>query len=350
MNRKQDTLENVDHLRWQALLLFVVCGPVYLDYWSYSLNEKAHPRAWATFFSGRADAPEQYRIGIPLFARFTEEHLHIGMRHGFAALDLLAVWVAVLLLYRLLRRSLNGAGAGRTEQLLAKTFLISLILFYLVWIEWYQRPETLPTAAFVISTLFLATNKPKIRFGRFLAALAMIVLAAVEGTIRADAAAMIHFGILLVCIFSRRESDHQFALGRLPQACVSGLAIAIACGVELYIARHLYPHATYGATPVVQARLNFSLERLIPFALFMAPVIMTWVLLLRRRAEPGTGGWIILIASISYLALWSVVGSLAEERIFLPFALALSPWTAMGSACILTEKTEPASRPTVVAS
>jgi hypothetical protein len=43
----------------------------------------------------------------------------------------------------------------------------------------------------------------------------------------------------------------------------------------------------------------------------------------------------MMAASAIYLVVWFGVGSIAEERIFLPFALALAPWTSIYCADFL---------------
>ena len=165
----------------------------------------------------------------------------------------------------------------------------------------------------------------------------MIALAILEGMIRADVAASMHLAILGVCLVGRyKRGVDVVAAGRGAQASVSALALVCTCGVQLYIMRVVYPHATYGNTAVIQFLLNFAVRRIIPFVLFIVPVVVTWVLLLRRDAELDDGGRIMLTGSMIYLALWFVVGSIAEVRIFLPFALALSPWTALSIGEMLT--------------
>jgi hypothetical protein len=333
---------------WPAVLMFLLCGPIYLDYWSYSFNEKLYPGAWAEFFNGRVNAPEQYRIAIPWLAKFTSEHLHIGMRHAFAAIDLLASWIAVLLLYHLLQRFLRRTGATWQFRLLSNVLFAGLVLCYFIWIDWYQRPDTLPSAAFVAVTLFLAIRGLTVRGGRVLAGIAMIGLAILQGLIRADVAACTHLAILCVCVLHSQRGRDDPAAGRGMQACISAVALVCACVVQLYVMRVLYPQATYGDTPLIQVALNLTLSRMIPFVLFMLPTVVTWVLLLRRYAELDAGGRIMLTGSMIYLALWFVVGSITEVRIFLPFALALSPWTAAAIGQMLTRSGQSMEQATLV--
>jgi hypothetical protein len=326
---------------WPVVLMFLLCSPIYLDYWCISSEEKQFPGALAAFFNGQSDAPGQYRIAIPWLARSVSVHFHIGMRHAFGAIDLLASWITILLLYKLLRRSLLRAGATWQLQLLSNAFFAGLTLFYFVWLDWFQRVETLPSAAFVAITLSIVVHGSRSRGGTALAGLAIIGLATMQGLVRADVAVSIHLAIVCVCIRHRHKQGGDLATGPAVQAVVSVLALVSAWAVQIYVMRVLYPRATYGGTPVIQAIQNLTIGRAIPFALSMLPVIVTWLLLLRRRAELETGARIVLVASMVYLALWFAVGSIAEVRIFLPFALALSPWTAMAIAAGLMRAGSP---------
>jgi hypothetical protein len=336
----------VSTLWWPAVLVFLLCSPIYLNYWAYSIREKQYPDAMSAFFNGRFKAPEQYRIAIPWLARFVSEHLQIGMRHAFGAIDLLASWIAVLLLYHLLQRLLLRTSAIGQVRLLSNALFAGLVLYYFIWIDWYQRAETLPSAAFVAVTLFLAARRLPFRGGKVVAGLTMIGLAILQGLIRADVAAAIHLAILCVCVVSHpKREDDTLAVGRGMQAFVSAMALVCACGVQLYVMRVLYPHATYGDTALIQFLLNLTVSRMIPFVLFVLPAVITWIFLSRRYAELDAGGRIMLTASMIYLVLWFVVGSIAEVRIFLPFALALSPWTATAIGEMLIRREQSMEQP-----
>jgi hypothetical protein len=207
--------------------------------------------------------------------------------------------------------------------------------FYLNWLEWYQRPETLASGAFLVATLFLATHKLRFKGGRLLAVFLMLALAAWQGCVRADVGATLHLGILLVLALGRRDDVDGFAVGRWTQAGISLAALLIVAAIQVYIMRILYPQATYGGTPVIEARLNLGIMRLIPFVLFMTPVAVTWAMLVRHYGKADTGARVMMAASAIYLVVWFGVGSIAEERIFLPFALALAPWTSIYCADFL---------------
>ena len=112
--------------------------------------------------------PAQYRIAIPYLARFISEHLHVRLRNACVGIDLLASWTAVLLLYYLLQRLLLRTNANWQLRLLSNALFAGLVLFYLEWIDFYQNPGTLPSAAFVALTLFLVVQGLGARGGRIL--------------------------------------------------------------------------------------------------------------------------------------------------------------------------------------
>src|ERR1035437_2981045 len=97
---------------------------------------------------------------------------------------------------------------------------------------------------------------------------------------RADVAVALHLGIFLLCL---TRAGNGFSLPRGVQAVTSVLAVLIAGGVQFYLMHVVYPHATYGATPVFQIALTLTQPlRWIPFALFMLPWAWLGTTLLRR--------------------------------------------------------------------
>ena len=112
------------------------------------------------------------------------------------------------------------------------------------------------------------------------------------------------------------------------QFCASLAAAACAAAVQLYLMRIVYPHATYGTTPVYQLALNFTEHiRIVPCALLLAPTIWLTIQIARRRFIPQPTQAGLLLASAIFFCMWCVFGSFDEVRIFLPFALALAPLT-----------------------
>ena len=64
-------------------------------------------------------------------------------------------FVAVFVLFLVLRRSAVYRKASLAAQWFGAAGFMVLVQFYLAWLLWYQRPETLPTAAILALALLL---------------------------------------------------------------------------------------------------------------------------------------------------------------------------------------------------
>lgn len=310
-------------------LLVIVLSSIFLDFWEYSRAYYRDPRVYTDVLLGTAPAPNQYRVGVIRLADFMGRHLHAGLRHGMALLDLVSLIVALLVLLSVLQRSASYRNASNTSRWLGSAVLVVLVQFYLAWITWYQRPETLPTAALVALSLGLLSWRPPL--GKVAAAVTIafctfaVVLA--QSLVRADIAFTLHLGILLVCL---TPAGSGVSLPRGTQAVISLLAVLLAGGVQFYMMHVAYPHATYGDTPVFQLKLNLTDHlRIVPFVLFLIPYGWSVVKVASRRFQVEAGSLGLLAGSLLFLPLWGAVGKIDEVRIFLPFALALAPLTAL---------------------
>jgi hypothetical protein len=311
-----------------VLLSAIVLSTGYLDYWAYSQSFYKEPNIWMDIVSGTGDAPNQYRIGVIDTAYFLARHLHLGMRHTLALLDVIAGMIAVFALFLVLQRSAVYGRASAAAQWFGAASFIVLVQFYLAWLLWYQRPETLPTAAILaLALLLLAIKLPLPEgVGRMATVAGLLLLAVAQGFIRADVAFALHLGIVLVCLTSAGKG---FALPRGVQAGTSLVAVLLALGIQYYLMKRLYPLANYGDTKVLQLFLNFkSPWGFAPFLIFLLPSGWTAMMLTRRRYRTESAGIGMFTAAVIFLGMWVVVGKIAEVRIFLPFALALAPLTA----------------------
>jgi hypothetical protein len=310
-----------------VLLSLIVLSAGFLDYWSYSQTFYQEPGIWMDVVSGTANAPSQYRIGVIDTAYSLARHTHLALRHTLAALDMIAGLIAVFALFFLLRRSAVYRTAGLGRQWFGAAAFVVLVQFYLAWLLWYQRPETLPTAAVVsLAVLLLAVKLPLPKvWGQLVAVAGLLLLALAQGFVRADVALALHVGVLLVCL---TPAGRGFALPRGLQAGTSLIAVILAVGVQYHLMKTVYPQATYGSTPVWQLFLNLKGARgYAPFLLFLVPLGWTAVMLARRCYQTESAGIATFTAAIIYLGMWVTVGRIEEVRIFLPFALALSPLT-----------------------
>jgi hypothetical protein len=309
------------------LLGFVVGSTIFADYWEYSKQYHANPDIWMDVVRGTADAPQQYRIGVPRVADLLRRHGHMGLRHGFTLIDLFGAAVAVYLLFALFERTRVYQTASEAQRWFGAAAFLFLVQYYFAWITWYQRPETMASAAVLAASLWLLSVPLPFSRGlsMALASAGMLALAGMQGFIRADVVFAFHVGVLLVCL--TRAGD-GFALPRGVQAATSVLAVLLAGGVQFCLMHVAYPHAAYGRTPVVQLVLNLiqPLEWP-PFVLFLLPWAWLATTLARGRTTAETPGLALATGSAIYLAMWVVLGRIEEVRIFLPYAVALVPLT-----------------------
>jgi hypothetical protein len=302
-----------------VLLGLIVLSAGFLDYWSYSQAFHGEPGIWMDVVNGTANAPNQYRIGVIDTAYFLAQHTHLALRYMLTVMDVIAAFVAVFALFFVLRRSAVYREVGRAGQWFGAAGFLVLVQFYLAWLLWYQRPETLPTAAILaLAGLLLAVP---LRGG--LAVAGFVLLAGVQGFVRADVGFALHAGILLVCL---TPLGRGFALPRGLQARTSVVSLLLVLGIQFWLMR-MFPQAGYGSTAVLQLLLNLrSASSWIPFVLFMAPFAWT-VWMVRRYRAAGAAEAGVLAGALIFLGMWLVVGRVKEVRIFLPFALALAPLT-----------------------
>ena len=316
------------------LLLIVVLGTIFLDYWDYSAAFHKDPDLFNVFLRGQGNAPQQYRIGVLQLGQFLSQHTHLALRHCITFLDLIGALLAPLLLVALLRRSPIYRAASLPGQWFACISFVFLVQFYFGWALWYQRPETFTTALSITVLLWLLSPDERktaqgdrgraVPWGHIAATLAVAFL---QALVRADIVITFEAGVVLLCLLGRHRT---LALSRWVQAGTSAAAVLIAGGTQLYIMHVLYPQATYGDIPVFQLKLNVTdFMRLVPFTFFMVPYAYT-LRLLRRTPKTVENAAIALIpGSLVFLLLWCFLGRLDEVRIILPYTLALAPLTVL---------------------
>lgn len=311
----------------RLLLASVVCSSIFADYWEYSRQYHGNPDIWMDVVRGTASAPQQYRIGIPKIAAFLGRHAHLGLRHGFTLIDFASAALAAILLYIIFERSAAYRRASLTLRWMGAATFLFLLHYYLSWITWYQRPETLASAFVLAGTLGLAS----VRFGvrsraeRIMRAAGMVALSAMQGFIRADVAFAVHVGLLAACFVTR---DERFALGRKLQAVTSAFSALLAVCIQFYLMHVVYPHATYGKSAVLELKQNvINPVGIVAFVLFLIPWFWLLSTIAKERRLSDGANLGLLMGSVVYFVMWFTVGRIEEVRIFLPFAVALIPLT-----------------------
>lgn len=322
----------------RILLLFPLLTTIFLDYWEYSKAFYRNPEDLDALVRGVGPAPQQYRIGVLRLAEFLSRHSPLGLRHGFTLIDLVSASIAVYVLFSLLAGSESFRTARQARQWLACGAYLFLVQLLFAWVLWYQRPETFTTAAAAALLLWLLTRRsePSRAAGRVLVVVETLMVAVLQALVRADVVITLELGVFAMCLLNRAGG---LALPRWMQAATSLAAVMIAGGVQFYIIHRLYPHASYGDTPVFQLRLNITdVMRWPPFFLTFAPYLwLLWVLARgrgigateRRAGALETASIALVPGSVLFLGLFLLLGRMDEVRIFLPYALALAPLTAL---------------------
>jgi hypothetical protein len=304
-------------LGWAVLL--ITGGYTFLDYWNYSRTFYEGGGEWEELLAGTSYAPAQYRIGVvraaDLLARLTHTHL----RHMFAAIDFVCLGLSLALLLWLLGRTGIFRGATRIGKWLQASLALGCFLLYLLWSFWFQKPETHATLLLLVLSAVAAQWRR-----RGPAVLALIALAAVGATVRADALIAFHAGFLAACLVPQSRS---LPLGRVMQAVASALSIAAAVSVEYFIMHHVYPNAP---RQVAAFQLLGNLKGWMNYFVVALALFPWWITLrLAVRRWRALDGWAVglLLGSVVHFALFCSFGIAWEVRIFLPFAMTLVPLT-----------------------
>jgi hypothetical protein len=327
----------------QVALIASMLGTGYLDFFYYRAQGYLDPAFFNERLSGQGSAPDQYRVGIVWLAHLLVMHLHIALTMAVASIDTVSGLVAVLVLFRVLERSEVYRGASVVERWLGAITFLLLVQWFLAWLLWLQKPETLPAALLVALLLWLWQPPPSAQpwFGR---SLLCVVLTLLLATFRADIACLLNLGILLFVIAKRRL---PLSLPHAAAIATSLISTLIAGGDQIYL-MHLYPHASYGRVKIWQLRPNLiHASRWPPFAIFLLPLFWMVFQVLRPRFTRDAAGLAFLCGAGLFGALWFTIGKIDEVRIFLPFALALAPLSAQMAILRLRSAPEDALAPSV---
>ena len=310
------------------LLLAILLSSTYLDYWAYSVAYHHDPNQYPAVVHGLADAPAQYRIGVIDTANFISLHSHAPLRYIFTVIDLCAGLAAAFTLLALLRRSATYRQSSPAGRFFGELAFLALVEYYLQWLTWYQRPETLTSAALLALSYALISRSTLVRLPArsFAVPCLLLLITAAQSFVRADVIFALHLGILIACMLC--APDASLVLRRPQQLAVSFACVVLAVSIQYILMHKVFPNATYGTTRVVQLRGNLTgATGYLPFLLFMLPFFWTLFRVLFRKHRLSGAETGILSASAIFACLWSVLGVVQEVRIFLPFALLLAPVT-----------------------
>ncbi len=297
----------------------------FLDWNIYRERSLAHPDGWKLYFSGKIDAPWQYRIGVWEVVKWLHRWFHLKAYDALTLIDVLCLALSLWLVLRVLRNFEAYKIASPPTQWLATAGVLFLAEYYLVWGHWFQTEDTMPSILYVMFSLALVYGE--IVRSRVLACLLLVGLGCIQGLVRADVAVVLHTGFFLAVLFNFNKK--AVPLGRSWQAATSLLAALAAGCVQLYLMLVRFPNARYGPEGVFQLMNNLKPEMWATMMLATLPFWLLLGLIAGKRYLPDAVTTMLLVSSLLYLPLWATVGLLDEVRIFLPFAFALMPATVL---------------------
>lgn len=309
----------------RVILLAAVFGVCDQSYWQYSDIDHYFKGYWMPFVHGTGAAPEQYRIGVKMVAWWLVEHLSWEFRYGFTLMDVIASVAGALLVYDLLLRRPAIRESSTAFRWFGSAGFVLLVCYYMAWVGFFFRPETLPSFGLTACMAWLWTHRRDEGGGTVLTICGLVVAAAAQAWIRADVPCALNAGILLASLIG---AGPGLSISRRASIVTSAACVAVAAGTQFYIMRVLYPHASYGNIPVFMVTHDLHQPLTYPpFLIFVLPLVWTAVQAWRQRAGLDTGSRGLLLGAAIYLVLWIVMGKLDEVRIFIPFAVVLIPIT-----------------------
>jgi hypothetical protein len=279
-----------------------------------------------TKLSGSQQAPDQYRIALPLITRFLELHTHLRVNQSLPLIEFLSYAGALTLLYFLFRDSPCVATASSTHRLVLLGFFFAAAQFPVLWIFPWERPETLLTAFFLAAIVQLIVHRSRMPFA--LVCLLTALLSFGQALVRADVAFIAGIAILLSAAI-----NIPFPRPRIATGILGLLSAAVGGATQFYLQSIAYPHATYPpGTPKIQLFANLNPGNaplhLPEFLTALLPLIASIVLIRHYRLALDSCDKLVLLLCFLYLPLWVTTGLVVEVRIFVPFLFLASPTIA----------------------
>lgn len=299
-----------------------------LEYVQVSATLRHDPHILDQFIVGQGPAPEQYRVLVPHVAYWLSAHIPgMVLYRSISLLNLIGIFFAGFLLLGLLERAAIYRKATRALQWMGTAAFVLLMGFYLQWALAFYRPDTLLDAGSLAAMYWLwALPREQVATtGRkLLVAVALLILAVLQGFMRADMGIAMDLGVFLASAAGVRG----LSLPRRWTIATSLLGVLIGAGVLLYLMRIVYPQASYGQVKVIMLWQNIRHWRsVVPFLLFGLPIFWTFRQAWKRRDELGPASLAMLISSIVFMGMWLTMGKVDEVRIYTGFALVLIPTT-----------------------
>jgi hypothetical protein len=296
----------------------------FMDWVGYWQSFRSHPEAWFLYLHGGIDAPLQYRIGTWLVVAWAHTRLHRSIWLALTLIDVVSTGLALWCLVYVLRTNVAYLGYSAALRMLSMVGLFFGAEYYLAWGHWFQTPGTMPSCLFVCLSVLLVSGKAI--QNPYLSSLCLVGASCIQGLVRADVAVVLHAGFFLAAC---TPFTGNIPFGRKWQAITSALAALSAGLVQLYLMEVRFPDARYGSAGVFRVSTNFLPANWMTAALALLPFWTILFLTVKRKYRPDSMTAMLLVSSCFYFILWLMVGRLQEVRIFLPFAMALLPSTAL---------------------
>lgn len=309
----------------RVLLVAAVLGVCDQSYWQYSDVDHYFKDYWLPFVQGIGAAPEQYRIGVKMAAWWLVKHLSGDFRYGFTLMDVIASTAGVLIVYQLLLRRLPIRRADTALQWFASAGFVLLVCYYMAWVGFFFRPETLPSLGLTACMAWLWTGRHEKRRNAVLTICGLLAAAAAQAWIRADVPCALNAGIFLASLTS---NGRGLSISRRAALLSSAVCVAVPICTQLYIMRVLYPHASYGNIPLFMVTHDLHQPLTFPpFLIFVFPLAWTAMQAWRQWSRLDAASRGLFLGAAIYFVLWILLGKLDEVRIFVPFAVILIPLT-----------------------
>ncbi len=318
-------------LLW-ALLWAISLSYGFSDWAIYRKKFLLNPEGWKLHLLGGIEAPFQYRIGSWIVVDWMNRLFHAKPYDTLTLIDVSCLLIALWAVFHVLEGSARLINSYTSARWIAIAVVLFLTEYYVDWGHWFQVEETMPSILFVVLSITLVSGKA-VR-SRQLACCLLVVLACLQGFFRADIAVVLHAGFFLAILIDKKL---VVPLGRTWQAGSSLLAALLAGCVQLYLMLVRFPNARYGTSGLIRFTDNLHPGMFLTMLLGLFPY---WVLLglcVSKRYRPESVTIMLLTGSLLYLPLWATVGLIDEVRIFLPFAFALMPATALALISQLPE-------------
>ena len=269
-------------------------------------------------FRGEDFAPDQYRIGVVFAGKLIGDGIGLQKYYiCYSVFDFFCALGAGLLCYATLIISELFLQFTEEERGRGVVLLLLAITYPLAWTVPWERPETLPSALYLVLCIELVRRKRS----SYWATAGILVATLWQSFVRTDIPMVLGVALLLLAVLRTGRRWRYFGIG-------AGI-LMIAAAIQAFLQFILFPDAMYPhGLRVVHLAENLQPRQLVVVVIALLPWVLLMRLLVRYRKEMEPGDVLAAIASCLYVPLWWAVGIVSEVRLFVPFLLAMTPTAA----------------------